>query len=1019
MNPEAVSFRLSPQQQAMLSLGTRAGQAQCAVVLDGPVDPAALRSALDAAVARHEILRTTLVRPAGVLVPQQVIHDELAPLWREDRAPADAADDPAALDALLAVEAQHALDVAGGPVLAATLLALGTDRHLLLLTAAAVCADADALVALVRELGARAPADDPLQYADYAEWRHALLTEEDGGEAAARPFWRAEDPSWPSLTLLFGAADGPSGAQRSRRRVPLATEAVRRAAAGHGVSADLFLEACWHATLARLTGEEELVLARTEHGRSQPDLAGAIGPYAQLVPMASAHGAHVSLPEVIDQVSRARNTAARLADYAAAEHLAAFTDRVRIGFDHADVRLDAPIGSARAEIAALVTCPVALALQLSTRDDGRRLAADVTWDPAAYDADDIATVASAFGALLDDAVVMDPPTPALRIVTAHQRAALVAAAAGPAAAERATPVHELFAERARREPGQLAVRAGTDAWTAAELDAAAEGIAARLRAAGVRPGDCVGLCMDRSPAMLGALLGILKAGGAYVPLNLEHPRARLAHQLQETAAAALVTQRDLCGGLPPFDGPLVLADEEGPTGDAPGQGAPTAAGDLAYVIYTSGSTGLPKGVAVSHQSLSVYAQGMAALLGADGGRSFAVVSAISTDLGNTCIFPALVSGGCVDLVAPDVAMDPDALVAHALAHPYDVLKITPSHLRTLLAGDGAEGLLPRRTLVVGGEALPWALVDRVRELAPQLEILNHYGPTEATVGCCALPVADRSAATTGAATVPIGRALAGDRVYVLGAEGDVVPAGVPGELCIGGAGVARGYIARPDETATRFVEDPFSATPGERLYRTGDRVRLLRDGTVEFLGRLDDQLKIRGNRVEPAEIEAALLRHPAVRQAAVAPRETEAGELRLVAYVVASPVPGDEELRGIVAELLPEHAIPSVYLALDALPFTPSGKVDRRALPEPESITGAAGYVAPRDPLEEEIAGIWSGLLKVERVGVHDDFFALGGHSLLATQAIMAIRKRHGDVPLRALLAAPTVAALADAVRAA
>jgi acyl-coenzyme A synthetase/AMP-(fatty) acid ligase/acyl carrier protein len=291
-------------------------------------------------------------------------------------------------------------------------------------------------------------------------------------------------------------------------------------------------------------------------------------------------------------------------------------------------------------------------------------------------------------------------------------------------------------------------------------------------------------------------------------------------------------------------------------------------------------------------------------------------------------------------------------------------------------------------------------------------VLNHYGPTEATVGCCAYAV-DWSARPADAATVPIGHPLAGDQVHVLDHGLEPVPAGVPGELCIGGAGLAQGYVGRPEETAERFV----TGSDGGRLYRTGDRVRRLRDGAIEFLGRLDDQVKIRGHRIEPGEVEGVLLRQPGVRQAAVMARAADEGAPRLVAYLVAAGAATDDALRAALEQVLPEHMIPSAFVRLDALPFTASGKVDRRALPEPEAAQSGTAFVAPRDALEEEIAGIWSELLKVDKVGVEDDFFALGGHSLLATQVIMAIRRRYGDIPLRALLAAPTVAALADAIR--
>jgi amino acid adenylation domain-containing protein len=512
------------------------------------------------------------------------------------------------------------------------------------------------------------------------------------------------------------------------------------------------------------------------------------------------------------------------------------------------------------------------------------------------------------------------------------------------------------------------------------------------------------------------VLGILKAGGAYVPLNFDHPAARLLHQLQETKARAVVAEADLVERLPSFDGPI-LTLETSEVGDVPNPDHVNDADDLVYVMYTSGSTGLPKGVEVTHANLVDYSLGLVERLGLNGGDAldFAVVSAISTDLGNTSIFPALLTGGCVNLVAPETAMDPEAFAAVAQEWSVDVLKITPSHLGALLSGTDSAAVLPGRLLVLGGEALPWELVRDIHSRAPELEIVNHYGPTETTVGSCAFDIGTPVDAWR-PRTVPIGRPLPNAVAYVVDETGELVPPGVAGELLLGGAGVARGYAARDEETAERFVPDPF----GEgRVYRTGDRARLLPDGSIEFLGRFDDQLKIRGYRVEPGEVEAALARHPAVTQAAVRAVE-DGGNARLVAYAVTRSAVSAEELHAFLAESLPEYMIPSAFVSLEAMPLTASGKVDRLALPDPEAIDAdrQARYVAPRNDVEAEIARIWSELLGVDQVGVNDDFFELGGHSLLATQVIMRVRRVYGDVPLQAMFMTPTPAGLAEVIQA-
>jgi amino acid adenylation domain-containing protein len=526
--------------------------------------------------------------------------------------------------------------------------------------------------------------------------------------------------------------------------------------------------------------------------------------------------------------------------------------------------------------------------------------------------------------------------------------------------------------------------------------------------------------MERSASSIVALLAVLKAGGAYVPLNFEHPAARLAHQLAETQASVLLAETSVGDRLPDFAGTVLLVDGdpaqlEARSGvDVPPVNEPD---DLAYVMYTSGSTGTPKGVCVTHRNLVTYVAGVLDRLGLtdEAGLAFAAVTALSTDLGNTSVFPALLGAGTLHLVSPEDAIDHTRFAAYLREHPVDVLKITPTQLRALLDGDDIEAILPKRWLVLGGEALSWQLVERLQAAAPTCRILNHYGPTETTVGSCTFEVGTASPLGP---TVPIGRPLPRARTYVVDHKLRPLPIGVPGELCIGGDGVASGYLAQPEQTQERFLPDPFADEPAARLYRTGDRVRALDDGNLEFLGRIDDQVKIRGYRVEPGEIQSVLGTHPAVRQCAVVARPS-GDDHELVAYVVPQGDAPADELRAFLAESLPPYMVPAKFVPLSALPLTASGKIDRRALPDPAEFELAAEYVAPRTPLEEELARIWADLLGVERVGVHDDFFALGGHSLLATQAVIRIRNTIADIELHSIFDAPTVAALADAIVAA
>ena len=482
----------------------------------------------------------------------------------------------------------------------------------------------------------------------------------------------------------------------------------------------------------------------------------------------------------------------------------------------------------------------------------------------------------------------------------------------------------------------------------------------------------------------------------------------------------LVTETSVADRLPPFDGPVIVLDREASSKRRlrRTRRRSTSSDDLVYVMYTSGSTGTPKGVGVTHRNLVAYTSGILERLGLEDARGtrFGAASALSTDLGNTSIFPALLGGGTLHLVPPDDALDGERFAAYIRSHPLDVLKITPSHFRALLDAAEAVAVVPRRWLVLGGEALPWQLVERLRRRTrsvshpqPLRTDRDHGRGVHVRGGCCFAGGRHRS--RSGARSPARARTSST-------ADCSRCRSGCPGSS----ASAARASRAATCGARTRPRRDSFPirsrAMPGSRLYRTGDRVRALRDGSIEFLGRVDDQVKIRGYRVEPGEIERVLSAHPAVRQGAVVARSDSDGGHELVAYVVQADDVSTDQLQSFLRESVPAYMVPARFVRMDALPLTPSGKIDRRSLPDPGEVERAVEYVAPRTPLEEELARIWQELLGVERVGVYDDFFALGGHSLLATQAVIRIRNAVADVPLHSLFNAPTVAALAEVIEA-
>jgi amino acid adenylation domain-containing protein len=642
---------------------------------------------------------------------------------------------------------------------------------------------------------------------------------------------------------------------------------------------------------------------------------------------------------------------------------------------------------------------------------------------------------------------------AIPLLTPAERSALDSWNGTTVDGDAAATLVELFERQAARTPQALAVvgphvsaPAGgivvtTLPLTYGELNARANQLAHHLRSIGVGPDVPVGLMLGFSVDALIGLVGILKSGGAYMPLAVEAPAARLAQQIAESGATIVVTNGILADRLPRSVTAVATdraADEAllatQPTNNPAVVATPAS---LAYILYTSGSTGVPKGVAVTHANAVHYARSVSRVLtgsrpgqAGDGfaaleGLRFGLVSTLAADLGNTSVLPSLLGGGALHVLAKDVTTDAARFAEYVAKNELDVLKITPNHLAALAFGrTGSElaAVLPRKWLVLGGEALR---IDVARALASagKARVLNHYGPTETTVGALTFEVSAETLAAAermGAQTVPVGHPLANTHAYVADAAGNEQPVGIPGELLIAGAGVANGYFRRPELTSERFVE-----FRGERVYRTGDRVRRLPDGTIEFLGRADDQVKVRGFRVELGEIEQVLRSHPGVAEGVVVLRASEDGDASLVAYAVARPDgyavshsdrPTPEKLGEWFAAQLPEYMVPSSVVMLDLLPLTPNGKVDRARLPAPDAGGAQAtdSFVAPRTATEESVAKIWREVLKRDRIGVTESFLDLGGHSLLAIRVLGRISKEIGvRLALRALFETPTVEKIA------
>jgi amino acid adenylation domain-containing protein len=580
-------------------------------------------------------------------------------------------------------------------------------------------------------------------------------------------------------------------------------------------------------------------------------------------------------------------------------------------------------------------------------------------------------------------------------------------------------LHGLIEAQALRTPEADAAAFEGERLGYRELERRANRLAAHLVRLGAGPEARVGLFVERSLEMLVGILGVLKAGAAYVPMDPAFPQERLAFMLSDAGARIVLTQTRLAGRLPAGAAEPVHLDAF----DWAGEGAPLETAvrpeNLAYVIYTSGSTGRPKGVGVEHRNIVHYVLRVAERLELEPGMAHALVSTIAADLGNTVLFPALVTGGCLHIVAQE-RVESRALFAEYLrSERIDVLKIVPSHLAALQSGGRPEEVMPARRLVLGGEASRLDWIESLRAAAPRCAIFNHYGPTETTVGVLTYRVGEALPATA-TRNLPLGRPLPGTRIHLLDEQGRPVPAGEKGELCIGGPGVARGYLNRPELTAERFVSEPSGDAPGARMYRTGDLARLLPDGDLEFCGRADHQVKVHGYRVELGEIEAALREDDRVQDAVVLLRDEQ-----LVAFVGSRVMGPFAEplsvpvLRETLKARLPQYMVPSAFLVLDKLPLTANGKIDRQGLAAlPLAPSAPSGrYAAPRTPTEETLAAIWGRLLNVEAIGIDDDVFDLGAHSLLAMKALTQIRSAFQvNLVLRNLFEQPTIAGLAPMI---
>ncbi|MGS0897609.1 amino acid adenylation domain-containing protein, partial [Burkholderia stagnalis] len=992
------------------------------VRLSGVLDVEALGRALDRIVERHAVLRTRLVATDGV--PEQridahacfalTVHD-LTALPDPERG----------VSAHAEAEAGEPFDFSTGPLVRGRLLRLGEREHVLLVTMHHIVSDGWSMSVLVRELGAlyRAFRDgraDPLaplaiQYADYAAWQRRWLA----GDVLQRQltYWKTTLQGAPELTTLPPDRARPAAQGYAGERIGVRLDAalggrVRAFARQQGTTVFNVMLAAWAALVGRLSGQDDVVIGTPVANRMRSEVEPLIGFFVNTLALRIDLSGRPDAAELVkrvhdatlaaqanqdvpfDQVIEAINPSRSMAHAPLFQTMLVWQNTEPVDLDLGDVTLQ---GIAADDDHAQFDVTLALG------ETGDGIAGSLTFAVSLYERASVERYLGYFTTLLDAmATDANRPVRQLDLLTAAERRTITQGWNDTAEArDPSQTAHGMFEARAASAPDALAVIFDDATLSYAALNARANRLARELVSRGVGPDVPVALCLPHGMDMLVAILGVLKAGGAYVPLDTQLPDERLRQMLHDCAPSVVLADHAMLEWLPDgalaLNGPRALDTSGWPDGNL---GLPTHPAQLAYCIYTSGSTGLPKGVQLAHGGLVNLIHAQTPLFGAKPGERALLFARFSFDTSVTDIFMALTAGATLCLAPRERLMPRGPLEATIARLGVQIATLPPA----VLASMDSNALPSVHTLVTAGEACTQALAAR---WANERRFFNAYGPTEGTV-CASV---QRISADT-ARDPSIGKALANVRLHVLDADGEVLPPGVAGELFIAGAGVARGYRGRPDLTAERFVPDPFGEAGG-RMYRTGDLVRRLATGELEYLGRIDHQVKLRGFRIELGEIEATLRARPEVRDTAVILREDQPGHRRLVGYVVTADSHETADLpalRQALAATLPDYMVPSQLMRLAALPLTPNGKLDRRALPVPDEMRGGADLVAPRTAAEQALAEIWSGVLKVGRVGVHDNFFDLGGHSLLAVQLVSAVRSRlNVEVALAELFAHPVL----------
>lgn len=1001
-------FPLSPQQKHLwlLQQDSNLYRSQCAILIEGDIEIKILKEALEKVIARNEILRTNFHRPRGLKIPIQVI-DTNKSIFIVEHTLENKFSQAEEIEALFNKIKEESVKLASGQLLKVEWVICSSQKHFLFINLPSLCADYKTLKNIVHEISQYYTVclqnaeitEEPLQYADVATWQNELLEAEE--TATRRKYWQQVDFSALDILELPFENGLSEKSEFEPQVIKLAIHSdllikIEEIVQKYQISIDIFFLTCWQILLWRITRQSNLIIGLGCDGRNYEELKAALGLFAKYLPLACHLQENDTFSNTLIQVN---NLAKEILEWQDGFSWDAFPKRNGDGVEHSYLPFcfdfeEAVTNYYAPQVSFSVhqhyVCFDRFKVRLSCiRTQHNLVKAEFHYDEKLFRKEDIQRLANQWQTLLIS-VINNPSTAISRldIFSEQEREELLVAFNNTKTAElQYKCIHHWFEQQCDRTPENIAIIYQNQQFTYQELNTRANQLAHYLQKLGVKPDVMVGLCVERSPLMFIALLGILKAGGAYVPIDPSYPLERKAFILNDSQMPVLLTQQHLMVDLATNEIKVICIDSDWETINQQKNENPistTSELNLAYIIYTSGSTGKPKGTLIPHQGLVNYLSWATQRYAVEQGVGTLVHSPLGFDLTITSLFSPLLVGGIVELLSEEQGIE---TLSQALkkSSNLSLVKITPAHLDLLKQQLSKEEIANKtRAFIIGGENLLAESITFWQDVAPDTILVNEYGPTETVVGCCVyqVPVGKHS---TG--SIPIGKAIANTQLYILDQYLQPVPMGVPGELHIGGLGLARGYLNQPELTALKFIPNPFSKQAGDRLYKTGDLVRFLPSGDIEYIGRIDNQVKIRGFRVELGEIEAAINKHPSISTSVVILQEDKSGNQTLIAYTTLQPdkTLTTPELRRFLQNKLLDHALPTAFMILEALPLTSNGKVDRQALPMPDVLRPEleVAYVIPQTEVEKTIASVWRKALNLEKIGIHDNFFEIGGHSLL------------------------------------